>query len=62
MTKAGCVAARAKSRGARTGARAVIETSDRVRGRGRLLRERSWKGPGKASGADARDRLDQARA
>ena len=56
-----CVAARANSRGARTGARAVIRTSPRVRGRGRLLRERSPKGPSKANGADARQRIDQAR-
>lgn len=61
MTKAGCVAARAKSRGARTGARAVIETSDRVRGRGRLLRERNQKGPSEANGADALSPLDEAR-
>ena len=56
-----CVAARANSRDARTGARAVIETSPRVRGRGRLLRERSQKGPSEANGADVYYPLDQAR-
>ena len=56
-----CVAARANSRDARTGARAVIETSDRVRGRGRLLRERNRKGPSEANGADALSPLDEAR-
>ena len=42
-----------KSRDGRTGARAVIGTSTRLRGRGRLLRERNRKGPNKASGAGA---------
>ena len=48
-----------KSRDGRTGARAVIGTSTRVRGRGRLLRERNRKGPNKASGADVLCRFDQ---
>ena len=56
-----CVAARAKPRGARTGARAIIRAYPRLRGRGRLLRERSRKGPSKTSGVDALFPLDQAR-
>ena len=42
------------------GARAVIGTSARLRGRGRLLRERNQKGPGKTNGAHARQRSAQA--
>ena len=46
----------------RKAARAVIGTSTRVRGRGRLLRERSWKRPSETSAADVRYRPVQARA